>query len=187
MRWRPAGAALLATGLLGMAACASGPAAVGSAANGSVARPSPSNAHGTGQPAATAPSTLRFSGTTLDGRPFSAAGLAGKPVVLWFWAPWCATCAGQGDIVSQTAARYGDRLGLVGVAGLGEAPAMKQFVADTGVGAITNLNDRAGAVWRQFKVTEQSTFVLIDRSGAIVHTGWMDDQDFAARVATLVG
>jgi hypothetical protein len=30
-----------------------------------------------------------FAGTTVEGKPFSGASLAGKPTVLWFWAPWC--------------------------------------------------------------------------------------------------
>jgi thiol-disulfide isomerase/thioredoxin len=171
-----------------MASCASGTTAVDKTANGSAVKASPSS---TGQPVATVPpavpGTLTFNGTTLDGRPFSAASLAGRPVVLWFWAPWCATCAGQADSIGEQAARYGAKLGVVGVAGLGEAGAMRQFVADTKVGAITQLNDEAGVVWRRFKITEQSTFVLIDRAGKVVHTGWLDDQDLAGRVAALVG
>ena len=72
---------------------------------------------------------------------------------------------------------YGDRLAVLGVAGLGDKAAMDEFVTDLEVGGVTHLNDQAGAVWRRFEVTEQSTFVLIDRAGKVVHKGWLDSVD----------
>ena len=39
--------------------------------------------------AAAADDRLQFTGTTVSGAPFTAAGLQGKPAVLWFWTPWC--------------------------------------------------------------------------------------------------
>jgi thiol-disulfide isomerase/thioredoxin len=133
------------------------------------------------------PPILTFAAKTLEGRRYEAATLAGRPAVLWFWAPWCATCAGPGPTVAEVAQQYGDRLGVLGVAGLGDIAAMRGFVADTETGGVTHLNDRTGAVWRRFEVTEQSTFVLIDKSGRVVHTGWLDSVDFAQRVAAMTG
>lgn len=132
------------------------------------------------------PTILTFTAKTLKGQRYEAATLAGRPAVLWFWAPWCATCAGQGPVVAEVAAQYGDRLGVLGVAGLGDLAAMRDFVSDTETGDVTHLNDRSGAVWRRFKVTEQSTFVLIDGAGKVVHQGWLDSVEFAERVAALM-
>jgi thiol-disulfide isomerase/thioredoxin len=137
--------------------------------------------------AAAVPKTLTFTGTTLDGAPFDGASLAGKPTLLWFWAPWCATCAGQAASVTDLKAKYGDRLGILGVAGLGDNAAMHEFVSDLDVGSVPNLDDEAGVLWRRFKIVEQSTFVLIDRQGAVRHTGWLDDIDLSAQVTSLVG
>ena len=69
-------------------------------------------------PRTAVPATLQFRAETVDGRPFSGASLAGKPVVLWFWAPWCPTCRSQIPQVQDLAARYGDRVGVVGVGSL---------------------------------------------------------------------
>jgi thiol-disulfide isomerase/thioredoxin len=133
------------------------------------------------------PAALAFQGRTLDGAAFDAATLAGRPAVLWFWAPWCATCAGQASTVTDAIAQYGNRLGILGIAGLGDNKAMHDFVHDLDTGSVTNLDDSAGAVWRKFKITEQSTFVLLDRQGTVVHSGYLDDVDFNERVKTLVG
>jgi thiol-disulfide isomerase/thioredoxin len=41
------------------------------------------------QNANTSAQLLRFDAKTVDGKDFSGQSLAGKPAVLWFWAPWC--------------------------------------------------------------------------------------------------
>lgn len=181
MRARLPGARLLGAGLLvagllatvGVAGCGAGAPAAGPAA-------APAAAGAVAE-------TLRFTGTTLDGKPYDAAALAGRPTVLWFWAPWCATCASQAWTVSDARDKYADRLGILGVAGMGDNPAMHDFVTDMEIQAVTSLDDGAGEIWRKFKITEQSTYVLLDRQGGVVHTGYLDDQAFHRTVAKLVG
>jgi len=138
-------------------------------------------------PAAAASGVLAFTGTTLDGAAFDGAALAGKPTVLWFWAPWCATCAAQAGSVTNLHDEYGDRLGILGVAGMGSNADMHEFVTDLDVGAIANLDDQAGVLWQKFGVTEQSSFVLVDRAGRVVSTGYLDDLQLTAKVRSLVG
>ncbi|RQX31407.1 redoxin, partial [Micromonospora chalcea] len=122
---------------------------------------------------------------TLDGTAFSAAALAGRPVLLWFWAPWCATCASQAWTVAEIAPAYRDTVPIVGVAGLGEQKAMKDFVTEFDLGDTTQIDDRNGALWRRFKVTEQSTFVVLDRTGRVVHQGFLDGEALTRQVETL--
>ena len=138
-------------------------------------------------PAAAVPATLTFTGTTVDGRPFDGARLAGRPVVLWFWAPWCGTCAGQAASVADAHDRYDGKVSVVGVAGLGERKAMKQFVSDLDVGSVPHVDDQAGAIWRKFGITQQSVYVFIDAGGTIVHRGWLDSVAFDERLAALAG
>ena len=113
--------------------------------------------------------------------------MAGRPALLWFWAPWCATCASQADSITDLKATYGDRLAILGIAGLGDNAAMREFVSDLDVGTVPHLDDQAGELWRRFGVTEQSVFVLIDRRGSVVETKWLDSIDLGAEVKTLVG
>ena len=131
------------------------------------------------------PAALAFTGRTLDGKAFDAASLTGRPVVLWFWAPWCATCAGEAQSISDLAPKYQDKVNFVGIAGMGGEKEMKEFVSDYEVGMIPQVSDNAGAVWRKFKVAEQSTYVLLNRKGDVVAKGWLDDQQITAQVAKL--
>jgi len=129
---------------------------------------------------------LGFTGRTIDGEPFDAAALAGKPALLWFWAPWCATCAAQAGSVTNVQAEYGDRLNVLGIAGMGANAEMHEFVTDLEVGSVRNLDDEAGVLWKKFGITEQSTYVLVDRSGKVVTTGYLDDLELTTKVKSLV-
>jgi thiol-disulfide isomerase/thioredoxin len=175
---RPLGVALLAVVALLPAGCARGGTVVAhtiTAQSSGAARPPSAPAT-----PAVVPASLKFTGTTLDGKPFDAAGLAGRPVILWFWAPWCATCLGQGSSVNELAKQYTGRVSLVGVAGLDQSTsAMKDFVSQAEVGDVPHLNDRAGVLWKRFAIKEQSTFVMINRSGAVMQTGYMDSVTLA--------
>jgi thiol-disulfide isomerase/thioredoxin len=130
---------------------------------------------------------LSFTGTTLDGKQFDASTLAGKPALLWFWAPWCATCAGQASSVQEVQQEYAGKLGVLGVAGLGSNAEMHEFVSDLEIPDVRTLDDQAGAVWRKFGITQQSTYVLIDAGGKVVTNGYLDSVDLPAKVKTLVG
>ncbi|MET7471472.1 redoxin family protein [Micromonospora sp. NPDC005686] len=183
---RVTAAAVLAAVFAAATGCAAGPgpdAAAGAVPPASAAA-SPATATPSASPAP-APAALSFTGKTLDGTAFDAAALAGRPVVLWFWAPWCATCASQAWTVAEIAPAYRDTVPIVGVAGLGEQKAMKSFVTEFDLGGTTQIDDRAGALWRRFKVAEQSTFVVLDRTGRVVHKGFLDGEALTRQVETL--
>ncbi|MEV7265381.1 redoxin family protein [Micromonospora aurantiaca] len=187
---RVTAAAVLAATLAAATACAAGPepgeraGAVAPAPPAAASPSGPASGPASASPA-TVPAALSFTGKTLDGTAFDAAALAGRPVVLWFWAPWCATCASQAWTVAEIAPTYRDTVPIVGVAGLGEQKAMKSFVTEFDLGGTTQIDDRAGALWRRFKVAEQSTFVVLDRTGRVVHQGFLDGEALTRQVETL--
>lgn len=153
IRRRPA-LALAALALAAVSACSS-PSGISSAGAGSTRT----------APGATATAALDFSGTTLDGARLDAATLAGTPVVLWFWAPWCTICRAEAPDVAKVAAAYEGRVTMLGVPGRGEVDAMRAFVSETGTGAFTHVADTDGALWNRFGVVTQPAFVFVDRSG----------------------
>jgi thiol-disulfide isomerase/thioredoxin len=150
--------------------------------------PEPAGAPGGDPPAATpAGSLLDFTATTIDGGTFDGASLAGRPAVLWFWAPWCPVCLGQAPGVRQAVEQYADQVPIVGVAGLDTAAAMPEFVRLARVEGMPHIVDEAGDVWRRFEVTAQSTFVLIDADGEITFRGRLGADEVPDRVAALLG
>jgi thiol-disulfide isomerase/thioredoxin len=175
MSRRSLGAAVLFAVLAGAAGCSAAPAA----------------APKWEQPAAAAaekpavPATLKFTGKTIDGKPFDASTLAGKPALLWFWAPWCATCASEAQSISDLADEYHGKIGILGIAGMGGNKEMHEFVSDLDVGAVTHLDDQAGKIWKKFKITEQSWYVVVDRTGKVVKTGYLDDLQLTSEVKSL--
>jgi thiol-disulfide isomerase/thioredoxin len=132
------------------------------------------------------PASLKFTGTTLDGAAFDASSLAGKPALLWFWAPWCATCASEAQSIGDLAKEYQGRLGILGIAGMGNNKDMHEFVADFKLEHVPHLDDEAGKIWKRFKITEQSLYVVIDRDGQVRKTGYLDDLQLTNEVKSLV-
>jgi thiol-disulfide isomerase/thioredoxin len=130
--------------------------------------------------------TLSFTGTTLDGAAFDAASLAGKPAILWFWAPWCATCASEAQSLNNIADEYAGRVAILGIAGLGDNKAMHQFVSDLEVTKVPNLDDHQGVIWKRFGITEQSTYVFVDKTGKVTDQGYLDDLQLTAKVKSMV-
>lgn len=138
------------------------------------------------RPDAAVPELLDFTSTTVAGEAFEGASLAGRPVVLWFWAPWCPTCRGQIPQVEELAAGYGDEVSVVGIGSLDSAEAIADFAGD--VEGITHLEDADGVLWKRFGVTEQSSFVVLDADGEVAfEAGYGGEDDLAAEVEAVLG
>lgn len=139
-------------------------------------------------PTAPVADSLRFTANTIDGAPFDGATLAGRPVVLWFWAAWCPRCRAKAPDVAAIQREQAGKLTVVGVAGLNSGDAaMKKFATDTAITGFVNLADDKGEIWRKFGVTTQEFFVLIDRNGAVVHKGSLSGADLRGRASALTG
>ncbi len=105
--------------------------------------------------------------TTINGDPFDASILAGRPTVAWFWAPWCVICRGEAPDVADIAARYADKVNFVGIAGRGEAAEMRDFVSDTGTEGITHLDDSSGDIWASYEIYAQPAYAFITDDGRL--------------------
>lgn len=132
------------------------------------------------------PATLDFTATTVSGEAFEGASLAGRPTLLWFWAPWCPTCRGQIPQVEGIAADHAGELNVIGVGSLDSAEAIAGFAGD--VDDVVQLEDVDGELWKRFGVTEQSSFVLLDADGTVVfEAGYGGTDDLDVRVEDVLG
>lgn len=195
MRARTLLPAALAAAFLAVTGCGSD----GSSGSTGDAAASPSKTSPRGEPPAATdgdseadraqvPEALNFTATTVDGKPFDAKTLAGKPTVLWFWAPWCPKCKGQAAETAKVAADHRGKANVVGVAGLDKNAAMRDFVSDTGTGDFPQVSDEKGEVWKRFEITQQSHYVILDKNGKTVYEGALPGGNgLADKVAALTG
>ncbi|MGH3595507.1 MAG: protein disulfide oxidoreductase [Mycobacterium sp.] len=131
------------------------------------------------------PEQLRFIAKTLDGQDFHGQSLLGKPAVLWFWASWCPICQGEAPMLGDVAVSH-PAVTFVGVAGLGQVSAMKEFVDKHPVKGFTQLADTDGSVWAKFGVTQQPAFAFIRQDGRVdVVKGPLSEPDLTPRVTAL--
>ncbi|TDC80971.1 redoxin domain-containing protein [Actinomadura sp. 7K507] len=174
------GAALLVGGCGGGATDAVEPA---------TASPESTASQGSGGAGGDVHEALKFEGETLDGKAFDGASLAGKPVVFWFWAPWCPKCLSEGPDVAKAAGKYGDRVSFVGVGGLEKGKArLREFVSRTGTEGLTHLDDRTGKLYSHFKVTSQSSFVFMAPDGTMSKdSGPLGESELNRHVDELLG
>lgn len=172
-RSRGVRAALVA--VLALAGCASPGESADSGAAG-----------GSGAPAGMS-SPLDFTASTVRGDAFDGADFAGRPVVLWFWAPWCTVCRVEAPEVAEVAEDLDGRVEFVGVAGRGPVEDMATFVDQTATGALEHLADVDGALWRRFGVIAQPTFVFVAPTGATTSfAGSLGADELRARALDLV-
>lgn len=147
---------------------------------------SPDGGGNDGQVRVSVPESLDFTGTTVSGDDFEGASLAGRPTLLWFWAPWCPTCRGQIPQVEGLAEEHAGALNVIGVGSLDSAEAIEDFADD--VSGVIHLEDAEGELWKRFGVTEQSSFVLLDADGSVVfEAGYGGSEELGARVDDVLG
>jgi cytochrome c biogenesis protein CcmG/thiol:disulfide interchange protein DsbE len=107
-----------------------------------------------------------FGVLTLDGRALTAAQLRGKPMVINFWASWCAPCVAEHAILLQAQRRYGDRVNIIGVVYQDTADRARNFVARYG-GDWPVLLDPGGTLALEFGVTGPPESYFVDAAGVV--------------------
>jgi len=103
------------------------------------------------------------------GRTFSLTDFAGKPVLVNFWATWCAPCRKEMPSLERLQTRLGDKLAILAISqDSGGEKAVAPFVARYGLKALSTYLDPTSAVGRAFKVDGLPTSFLVDRQGRVV-------------------
>jgi len=135
-------------------------------------------------PEAMPPVTLR----DLDGRPVSSAALAGKVVLLNFWATWCVACRQEIPGMIALQSHYKNDLQIIGVSVDDEpAKAVKQFVAKQAMNyPVVMQNDKLLAAYGSVAVLP-TTFV-VSPAGRIVqkHSGLVAIEEYDLEIRALL-
>ncbi|MGQ0839721.1 redoxin domain-containing protein [Actinokineospora sp.] len=177
----------MAMGVLAVLVGCGAPDAARPAASGAAIAPAASAPAPVSVPGAPVPEMLRFSSTTLDGAAFKGESLAGKPALLWFWAPWCTKCQREAPTILEAAKSTAGKVNFVGIAAQDQVAAMRKFVEQRGVGSFTHLADTDAALWRRFGVTVQPAYAFVRADGSVEVSPQLGKDEFLAKVAGLAG
>ncbi len=108
--------------------------------------------------------------------PLRSLAPAGKPMLLWFWAPHCTFCRAEAPELLAFEKAYGDKIQILGLGAQDDLDQAVDFLADTSTQDLEMVWDKAGETWLHFKVTNQPTVLVIGADGK-VSKKWFRDFD----------
>lgn len=117
---------------------------------------------------ASVPAVLQFASTTLTGEPFDGESLYGEATILWFWAPWCPSCAADSKEVLAAIPDLPDGVQIIGVPTTSDEASMQEFAENFGVTGLTNVVDEDGSIWSSFKVPALPSSAVVYPDGLVV-------------------
>jgi thiol-disulfide isomerase/thioredoxin len=136
-----------------------------------------------GGPAAAARPAPDFALQDLAGATVSLAALRGKPVVVDFWATWCAPCEFQIPVLNEFHERHAGQVEVVGVAvDAGGREVVAPYAEERGIRYRVLLGDEALA--QRFGAIGFPTLFVLRADGAIdsTHMGLVDPGELEAAV-----
>ena len=119
---------------------------------------------------------------TLDGDAADLGAVIGtKPVLVEFWATWCAICQALEPRVHAAHERYGDQVEFVVVAvGVAQSRTDVRRHMDRRPLPGRVLWDGRGAAARAFQAPGTGFIVILDETGVVTYTGTGTEQDLMA-------
>ncbi|MFM8378786.1 MAG: TlpA family protein disulfide reductase [Planctomycetia bacterium] len=117
---------------------------------------------------------MEITGTLLSGKPFDQKSLAGKVVLVDFWATWCGPCVAEIPNVIEQYEKYRDQgFEVVGVSLDEDREALEKFVAEQKIPWPILYEKPEGEGWRHplatfYGISGIPTVILIGRDGNVI-------------------
>jgi peroxiredoxin len=130
-----------------------------------------------------------FTAETASGEQVALSDYAGRPVILNFWATWCAPCRVEMPALQAASERYADQgVVVLAVNALESRDQVTGFMDELGL-TFPVVLDPDGEIIDLYEVRVFPTTVLIDADGVVraEHYGALDDQlidDYLAEIST---
>ena len=128
-----------------------------------------------------------FTLEALTGGAVSLAELRGRPVLIDFWATWCAPCVRQIPVLNAFTEKYGERIPVLGISVDVDADAVGPFAAEHDVRYRILLGDEGLA--RDYGALGFPTLYVVRPDGTVhsSHVGVASPEHLDAAVAEWVG
>lgn len=108
-----------------------------------------------------------FSLVDLDGDPVRLADLAGRPVVVNFWASWCGPCVEEFPLLAEAAEQHqASGLAVIGIVYQDRSEAARGFMARMGAGWPAAM-DPGGSVAARYGIHGPPETFFIDGEGVV--------------------
>ena len=120
-----------------------------------------------------------FSVTTMDGEHLALEDLAGKVVLIDFWATWCTPCVAATPGLAKLQRKFKDQpFVILGISADRDRNAWKTFILENRLQWHHVYDDRR-TVQRAFNVDVYPTYMLLDHEGIVRYTraGWNPSVD----------
>ena len=117
---------------------------------------------------------MEISGTNLDGQPFDQKSLAGKVVLVDFWATWCGPCIAEMPNVLAAFEKYHDKgFEVVGISLDTDRDALETFLKEKEIPWTILYEEPQGQGWQHplasyYGITGIPTVILVGRNGKVV-------------------
>lgn len=109
-----------------------------------------------------------FALNTLDSNVVQLSAMRGKPVLLNFWATWCAPCVAEMPDLEKLQQEMGEQVHIVGVNLRETRGRVREFVQASHFSWIFVL-DSTGEVGAKYQVSAIPTSVMVDANGVIAN------------------
>lgn len=122
--------------------------------------------------------------TTKGGGKVRLDQLAGKVVVLDFWAPWCGPCRQEMPVLDGIAKRYaGQGVVVMGVLVDPDREGARDVLAHGKIG-YPQLDDEVGAASKAFSIRSLPSLVVVDKKGVVrtYRTGYTSEAELEAAI-----
>ncbi|MGQ0625532.1 MAG: TlpA family protein disulfide reductase [Sporichthyaceae bacterium] len=116
--------------------------------------------------------------STGESVPLKSVAVAGKPTLLWFWAPHCPFCEAEAPDILSFQREHGADVHVIGMGAQDDLQQAEDFVARTLTAGLPMIWDARGSSWVHFRVTNQPAILVLSPEGKV--TGrWFREYDEA--------